>query len=191
MDRVGHGARVAALAAFFFACASSAAWAKSGKAEFAAFLDGSFAFPVGLALYPGAELSLYSFGIGENMTLTLGVGATGQVAFAKWADLWSYTTFGAALAPFGVLTFHESPEDALSFLERLEISVSPGIGLNYYLYSGDPSRYAGRETVDFGFAGILGCRLRISRFVLLRFDATFWGLYIGPNIALGLQLELW
>ena len=186
-----RGRRFALLLSVFFVCLSAPARGNNGGVGFSAFLDGSWVFPVGLAFYPGVEISIHSFDFQNGITLTLGAALAGQIAFADRKDLWSFTAFGAAAAPFALLSFDDGRQDTHRFRERLELSLSPGAGFNYYVYSGDPAFYANRSTSELGFAMFAGARFRISRFVALRFDATLWGRYIGPNIALVLQLDLW
>jgi hypothetical protein len=187
MAGISRGKRAALLASVFFICVTSAV---SGVS---AFLDGSWVFPVGLAFHPGVEFSIRSFDLQSDMVLTLGAAVTGQVAFAKMWNPWSYTTFGLAIAPLALLSFDDGTQEVNRFIERLEFSLSPGIGFNFYIYSGDPAYYANQDEDNFviGFAGIAGCRIRISRYLSLRLDATYWGRYIRQNIALGLQLDLW
>ena len=71
------------------------------------------------------------------------------------------------------------------------ISVSPGVGFNFYIYAGDPAYYINRDTFEIGFSVIAGGRISLTRFVAIRLDAMYWGRYIGPNLAVGLQLDLW
>lgn len=191
MALIGRRRRFVLFLSGFFLCFASFAHGNNREVGFSAFLDGSWVFPVGLAFYPGVELSIHSLGFQNGMTLTLGAALAGQIAFADRKDLWSFTTFGAAIAPFALLSFDDGEHDTDRFIERLELSLSPGAGFNYYSYSGDPAYTANREKRELGFAMFAGARFRIGRFIALRFDATHWGRYIGPNIALGLQLDLW
>ncbi len=192
MDGMRHRFRIALLAAAVFAVSAMAAYGKDGKVEFSAYLEGSWVFPVGLAIYPGAELSIYTFTIHNDLNLTLGAALTGQVAFAKWQTdpSWSYTTFGAAVAPSAVFFWDDGSRSIDRLIERFEFGVAPGFGVNYYLYSGDPAVILDRDAFDFGFAGILSSRFRIGGSILLRVDVTYWGRYIGPNLAVGVQLEI-
>jgi hypothetical protein len=185
MDRSGRVKRTAILTAALLFAVTSFIYSEGKGIGFSTFIDLSWVFPVGLAVHPGAEFTFYSFDLNDNMTLALGAAATGEVAFAKRVDqnkddLWSYTTFGIAIAPIATLSF-----------ERISFSLSPGIGFNYYIYAGDPAYYANRDTFIIGFSGIAGGRFSINRFITLRLNAMYWGKYIGPNIALGIQLDLW
>ena len=90
-----------------------------------------------------------------------------------------------------MLSFDDGLQTTYKLTERLAFSLSPGVGLNYYIYAGDPAYYASRDTFEIGFAGIAGCRFSFTRFISLRLDAMYWGKYIGPNIAIGIQLDLW
>ena len=191
MALIGRGRRFALPLSVFFVCLSALAHGSNGNVGFSAFLDGSWVFPVGLAFYPGVEISIHTFDFQNGMTLTLGAAVAGQIAFADRKDLWSFTTFGAAIGPFALLSFDDGEQEKRRFIERLELSFSPGVGFNYYIYSGDPAYIANRKETELGFVGLASVRFRIGRFIALRFDATHWGRYIGPNIALGLQLDLW
>ncbi len=191
MDRLGRAKRLAILSAVLLSSFAPAAYSKNRPVSFSTFIDSSWVFPVGLAFHPGAEFSLYSFDIGSDMTIALGAAVTGQVAFANRVDLWSFTTFGAAIAPVALLSFDDGSEETNRFIERLTFSLSPGVGFNYYIYAGDPAFYFNRDTFEVGFSGIAGCRFSITRFISLRLDAMYWGKYIGPNIAVGIQLDLW
>lgn len=196
MVRSGRVKRIAILAAALMFTIASASYSKDKGMGFSTFLDVSWVFPVGLAFHPGAEFSFYSFDLGNGMTLAIGAATTGQVAFAKWVnqnkvDLWSYTTFGIAVAPLVVLAFDDGLPETNRFIERITFSFSPGLGFNYYIYAGDPAYYANRETFEVGFSGIAGCRFSLTRFIYLRLDAMYWGKYIGPNVAVGMQLDLW
>ncbi|MBN1686855.1 MAG: hypothetical protein JW852_09390 [Spirochaetales bacterium] len=196
MAGIAHGKRSALLASAIIVCLSAPAHGNIRGIGLSAFLDGSWVFPVGLAFYPGVELPIRSFDVKNNMVLTLGAAVPGQVAYAEWKDaageeLWSFTTFGVAAAPLLLLSFDDGNQDNDLFRERIEFSLSPGLGFNYYIYAGDPAFYVNRKKLELGFIGFAGTRFHIGRFVALRFDATYWGRYIGANIALGLQLALW
>ncbi len=169
---------------------TAAAFGNDNDTRLSVFLDGSWVFPIGISLHPGAELSFYTFDLGEKASIGIGAAVPGQIAFASRTDLWSFTTLGLAVAPLLTLSFDSQTGDANRFLERVTFSLSPGIGFNYYIYSGDPAYYANRDTFQIGFAGFAGLRVRVARFVSIRLDTTYWGRYIGPNIALGVQVTL-
>jgi len=191
MDHVGRIKKVPFLAVLLFVFAVSAVHPDSDDIGFSVFFEGSWVFPIGFSFYPGAELTFYSFEVNDRTALSVGGAVTGQVAYANRTDLWSFTNLGAALGPLAVVTFQEAADSYTRFWERVELSFSPGLAFNYYIYAGDPAYYANRDTFTVGFAGFAGARLRLSRFFLIRLDATYWGRYIGPNIAIGAQLDLW
>ena len=186
--------RISLLTAALFAICIYAACPQSGKIGVSAFLEASWVFPLGFAVYPGAELSVYSMDLTDRITLDLGITGAGQVAYAKRDipknDFWSFISFGAAVAPLARLSFDDGSPDTYKFIERLSFSLSPGVGFNYYIYDGDPAYTEVRDIYDLDFVVLAGFGLRIARFISLRFDTTYWGQYIGPNIAAGVQLEL-
>lgn len=191
MARIGRTVRISLIAAVLCFITVAAAYPKTTDLRFSVFLNGSWVFPIGVAFHPGAELTLYSFDVNDFLAIDVGGSLTGQIAYANRIDLWSFTSFGGALAPLVVITPVKDSDGKLSFLERMELSLSPGIGINYYIYNGDPAYFLNRDTVGLEFAGFASLRIRLSRYMLIRLDGTYWGRYVGPNIAFGLQLELW
>ncbi len=191
MARIGRTRSILLIAAVLCILAAAAAYPKELDYSFSAFLNGSWVFPVGVAFYPGAELTFYSFDLTDFLAIDVGAALTGQIAHANRIDLWSFTGFGAALAPLAVVTFVDDSGKRTSFFERMELSLSPGIGMNYYIYNGDPAYFVNRNTFGIEFAGLASVRFRLSPYILIRLDGTYWGRYIGPNVALGIQLELW
>ena len=170
---------------------SPVTFAEEKSVGFSTFLDASWVFPIGLAFHPGAEITFYTIDPDCDMVFDLGVAVTGQVAYANRTDLWSFTTFGVSIAPVLILSFDDDQKESMRFIERLKFSLSPGVGFNGYIYAGDPAYYANRDTVELGFSIIAGGRFSFTRFIALRLDAMYWGKYIGPNWAIGLQLDLW
>ncbi len=191
MDRPDRVKRIGILTAVFLFAAASVTYSSDKRVGFSTFLDSSWVFPVGLAFHPGAELTFYSLDPDGDMIFELGAAVTGQVAYANRIDLWSFTTFGASIAPIVVLSFDDGFKETNRFIERLAFSISPGVGFNFYIYAGDPAYYISRDTIEIGFSVIAGGRISLTRFVAIRLDAMYWGRYIGPNLAVGLQLDLW
>lgn len=149
--------------------------AESGD-RLSAFVSLSYVFPVGFAFHPGVEFTIASLSIGEKRSVEIGVGNGAEFAVASWVDRWSYVTLGAEVFGLVAITF-----DALS------LALAPGIGFNYYFYSGDPSHYADRPQNQLGFVGFAGLRYRITQGLAIRFDVTYWGSYAGTNVGIGLQ----
>ena len=198
MDKLRRVKRAALIFSIFLFAAAPVTYAEKEKVGFSTFIDASWVFPVGLAFHPGVEFTFYSHDPGGSMVFDFGAALTGQVAFANrkdptspLEDLWSFTTFGISAAPIAILSFDDDRDDTTRFIERLDFSFSPGVGVNFYIYDGDPAYYANRDTFIVDLSLIAGARFSLSRFAAIRLDAMYWGQYIGPNIAVGLQLDLW
>ena len=152
----------------------------------------SFLLPLGVALYPGAELILLQFTIVDEIPLDFGVSLRGQFGLKTEGTVtvsgaeYGYTTYGGGAFGTLHLSFANMEGYELDFLEGFDFYISASIALNYFDYTGVwPS--AVPPAISPGFASFEGINWFISESLALKLEYVYWGI-IGSSATLGVQL---
>jgi len=160
--------------------------------DFNVSITASYLFPLGVALYPGAEMILAQVKVADEIPLDFGAAARGQIGFNRVGTYlgtnYGYTTFGAGAFGTAHLSFADMGDHALEFLKNFDFYISLGVAFNYFTYTGD---WFGADTQNFriGAASFEGVNWYINESLALKLEYVYWG-YMGSSATIGVQLTL-
>lgn len=154
----------------------------------------SFLFPLGVAIYPGAELFITGINVADTFPIDFSVAVRGQIGTASYSDIlfgysYGYTTFGGGPFASAHLSFKDMQNHSLNFLENFDFYAGFGVVFNYFSYTGDYLVYwASEPTFRVGFGTYEGVNWYISDSFALKLEFVYWG-WLSASASLGVQLK--